>query len=122
MIIMPSLTEDQLQWLEDWEQSIVRSFLDHHNRIIPYYQARLTFSQQFVYGNLLNRLYRDNRFSVPLTHLQDPFIYPFQYYVDNPENWREFKSRLIPDPLDLLLLIEKLLNLVYFNSETLTLR
>ena len=117
MISIPTLPQTALASLSDWERSLVTPFLDKYSRIIPFWQSRLSFPSMFVYGHVLKRLYRDTRFIVPLTHLQDPFVYPFKQYVDSG-NWREFKTRLIYDPTYLLKLIEKLLTLVVFNPDT----
>ena len=121
MITMPTLTETALSTLSDWELDLTKPFLDHHNRIQTFWQSRLTFPQQFIYGHLLKRLYRDDRFSVPVTYLNDPFVYPFYWYYESGD-WRSFKEQLIFDPVDLLKLIDKLVSLVSFEPKTRVLR
>lgn len=115
MISMPTLTPTALATLADWEIELTKSFLDHHNRIQPFWQSRLSFPQQFVYGHLLKRLYQDTRFSVPVTYLNDPFIYPFYQFYESGD-WRGFKDQLVYDPVDLIKLIEKLELLVSYDS------
>ena len=118
---MPTLSFSALSQLSEWEEEIVRSFLDHHHRIRPFWQGRLSFPEKFVYGHLLNKLYQDPRFCVPVIPLSDPFIYPFRTYIDSGD-WKGFKEQLIYDPVDLLILIQKLMKLVTLDQTTIALR
>lgn len=121
MITMPTLTETALSTLSAWELNLIKPFLDHRNRIQAFWQSRLTFPQQFVYGHLLKRLYSDTRFTVPVIYLNDPFVYPFYQYYESGD-WRGFKEQLVYDPVDLLKLIDKLVSLVSYDPKTRVLR
>ena len=109
---LPTLLLDSFT---DWELKIIKPFLTQKNEIIPRLELILPSPSTFVYQEVLHRLYRDTRFSVPVMYLNDRFQNRFYSLVEN-RDWRKFRTLLVYDPLDLLKLINKVIKAIDSSS------